>query len=157
MRLLEKNGKLIYHSVRNVTEDEGIEYFDVPVAIKANPMPVSVDWTRTQNGQITTGMLKFFISRDAIRNAIVFNPYGYDHEIDGVSSYGLDSDNPYGWVDEYLTRWIAGGVSEGDLFYVDETPSEDYTDYVRGNGADYCVVGVEDTPNYLGVILKRLT
>lgn len=157
MRMLEKNNKLIYHSGRNVTEDEGIEYFDVPVGIKANPMPLSVDWTRAESGQISTGMLKFFISRDDIRNAIVFNPYGYDHEIDGTSSYGLDSENPYGWIDEYLTRWIDGGISEGDLFYVDNAPSENYDGYIRGDNADYKVVGVENTPNYIGVILKRIT
>lgn len=156
MRLLEKNEKMIYHSKRNLTEDEGIEYFDVPVGIRANPMPVSVDWTRTTNGQFQTGMLKFLISRDAIRTAIVFNPYGYDYEYDGESSYGMTEDNPYGWVDEYLTRWIAGGVSEGDYFYVNNTPPDDYTDYTRGKDADYVVAGVENTPNYLGVILKRI-
>lgn len=157
MRLLEKNSKLIYHSKRNVTEDEGIEYFDVPVGIKANPMNLSTDYTRVDNGQIITGMLKFLISRDELRNAIVFNPYGYDHPIDGESSYGLDIVNPYGWVEEYLTRWINGGVSQGDYFYVDTTPPDNYVDYIRGKNADYKVVGIENTPNYIGVILRRIT
>lgn len=152
MRLLEKNTKLIYHSKRNIDEDNDMVYFDVPVGLKANPMPLSVDWTRAESGQYTTGMLKFFISRDAIRNAIVFNPYGYDRDI-----YGFDESNPYAWVDEYLTYWINGGVSEGDLFYVNEEPSTEYAQFVQGKNADYAVFGIEDTPNYLGVILKRLT
>ena len=155
MRLLEKNGKIIYHSKRNLT-DEGVEYFNVPVGIRGNPMPYTTDYTLASNGQLVKGVLQLLISRDSIRDMIVFNPYGYDHEIEGESSYGLDEDNPYGWVEEYMTRWI-NDLAEGDYFYINNIPPEDYSDYIRGQDADYMVIGIENTPNYMKVMLKRLS
>lgn len=116
MRTLERNEKTIYHSKRNLTED-GVEYYDVPVALKCNPMPVSVDWTRAGKGEIQTGLLKFMLSRDVYQDIV---------------------------------------VEEGDKFYVDTTPPELYGDYVRAFGADYVVVGIEPTPTYIGVIIRRL-
>ena len=134
MRMLERNEKIIYHSKRNLTDD-GIEYFDVPVALRCNPMPVSTDWSRTTGGTIETGMKRFIISRDTLRNTLVFNPYG--------------------WVDEYLTRWIHD-LTDGDRFYVDAQTPDTPDEEMMAVGADYVVAGVEDTPNYIGVILKRL-
>lgn len=154
MRMLERNEKIIYHSKRNLTDD-GIEYFDVPVALRCNPMPVSTDWSRTTGGTIETGMKRFIISRDTLRNALVFNAYGYDHPIEGESHYGMTEVNPYGWVDEYLTRWIHD-LTNGDRFYVDAQTPDTLDDEKMAVGADYVVAGVEDTPNYIGVILRRL-
>lgn len=134
MRMLERNEKIIYHSKRNLTDD-GIEYFDVPVALRCNPMPVSTDWSRTTGGTIETGMKRFIISRDTLRNTLVFNAYG--------------------WVDEYLTRWIHD-LTNGDRFYVDAQTPDTPDEEMMAVGADYVVAGVEDTPNYIGVILKRL-
>ena len=54
MRMLERNSKIIYHSKRHLTDD-GIEYFDVPVALKVNPMPLSTNWTLVKKGQIEIG------------------------------------------------------------------------------------------------------
>lgn len=154
MRMLERNAKLIYHSKRHLTED-GIEYFDVPVALRVNPMPIQVDWTRAEKGEIETGMKKFLISRTLLRDTLIFNPYGYDYPLEGEETYGSDEENPYGWIDEYLTRWIQE-LSHGDRFYVDVLPPDDYTDINMAEGADYIVAGVEDTPSYIGIILKRL-
>ena len=120
MRMLERNEKTIYHSKRNLTDD-GIEYFDVPVALRCNPMPVSTDWSRTTGGTIETGMKRFIISRDTL----VFNPYGHD-------------------------------FTNGDRFYVDAQTPDTRDEEMMAVGADYVVAGVEDTPNYIGVILKRL-
>lgn len=155
MRMLERNEKLVYHSKRNLTE-EGVEYYDVPVAFKCNPMPVSVDWTRAGKGEIQTGLLRFIISRDMLRQTVVFSPYGYEHPIDGESWYGFDEEDPYGWVEDYLTRWT-NGLVVGDRMYVDTVPPTAYADYVIARGADYVVTGVENTPNYITAILKRLT
>lgn len=155
MRMLERNGKIIYHCKRHLTDD-GVEYFDIPVGIRANPMPVSTDWTRAEKGEVTRGMKKFLISRDTLRETIIFNSYGYDHAIDGESTYGLDESNPYGWVDEYMTRWIHD-LENGDRFYIDVEVPEDYVDINMAEGADYVVSGVEDTPTYIGVILRRLS
>lgn len=124
MRMLERNEKIIYHSKRNLTDD-GIEYFDVPVALRRNPMPVSTDWSRTTGGTIETGMKRFVISRDTLRNELEFNSYGYD-------------------------------LNEGDRFYVDAQPPDTPDEKMMAVGADYVVAGVEDTPNYIGVILRRL-
>lgn len=154
MRTLERNQKLIYHAKRNLTED-GIEYFSVPVALRCNPMPVSTDWTQAEKGLVSTGMKKFILSRDLLRDTLVFNPYGYDHPIEGESTYGADSSNPYGWVEEYLTRWIHD-LANADRFYVDTVPPEDADEYMMAKGADFVVTGVEDSPNYIGIILKRL-
>ena len=120
MRMLERNEKIIYHSKRNLTDD-GIEYFDVPVALRCNPMPVSTDWSRTTGGTIETGMKRFIISRDAL----VFNLHGYD-------------------------------FTNGDRFYVDAQTPDTLDEEMMAVGADYVVAGVEDTPNYIGVILRRL-
>jgi len=154
MRTLERNEKLIYHTKRYLTED-GIEYFGVPVALKCNPMPVTTDWTVVNKGTIVKATKKFIISRDLLRQTVIFNPYGYDHPIEGESFYGMDDMNPYGWVEDYLTRWM-NDLIHGDMFYVDTIPSENYTEYTVAKNADYVAIGVEDTPNYIGVILKRL-
>lgn len=122
--MLERNEKTIYHSKRNLTDD-GIEYFDVPVALRCNPMPVSTDWSRTTGGTIETGMKRFIISRDTLRNAFVFNPYGCN-------------------------------LTNGDRFYVDAQTPDTPDEEMMAVGADYVVAGVEDTPNYIGVILRRL-
>ena len=118
-------------------------------------MPVSTDWSRTTGGTIETGMKRFVISRDTLRNTLVFNPYGYDHPIEGESDYGMTDENPYGWVDEYLTRWIHD-LENGDRFYVDSQTPDTPDEEMMAVGADYIVAGVEDTPNYIGVILRRL-
>lgn len=154
MRNLERNGKLIYHTKRYLTED-GVEYFGVPVALRCNPMPISTEWSTLPVGTVDLGMKKFILSRDGLRDTIIFRAYGYDSPIEGESVYGLDVDNPYGWVEEYLTRWINDLLS-GDRFYVDTLPSENYSEYTMAEGADYVVVAVEDTPNTIGVVLKRL-
>lgn len=154
MRMLERNEKIIYHSKRHLTDD-GVEYFDVPVALRCNPMPVSVEWSQTVGGAIEKGMKKFMLSRDTLRNTIIFKAYGYDHPIDGESSYGVSPADPYGWVEEYMTRWI-NDLIQGDRFYVDAQTPETYDDEMMAVGADYVVAGVEDTPNYIGVILRRL-
>ena len=120
MRMLERNEKIIYHSKRHLTDD-GIEYFDVPVALRCNPMPVSTDWSRTTGGTIETGMKRFVISRDTL----VFNLHGYD-------------------------------FTNGDRFYVDAQTPDTLDEEKMAVGADYVVAGVEDTPNYIGVILRRL-
>jgi len=124
MRMLERNEKIIYHSKRHLTDD-GIEYFDVPVALRCNPMPVSTDWSRTTGGTVETGMKRFVISRDTLRNTLVFNPYGCD-------------------------------LTNGDRFYVDAQTPDTPDEEMMAVGADYVVAGVEDTPNYIGVILRRL-
>ena len=124
MRMLERNEKIIYHSKRHLTDD-GIEYFDVPVALRCNPMPVSTDWSRTSGGTIETGMKRFIISRDTLRNAFVFNPCGCN-------------------------------LTNGDRFYVDAQTPDTPDEEMMAVGADYVVAGVEDTPNYIGVILRRL-
>lgn len=154
MRDLERNGKLIYHSKRRLTED-GVEYFDVPVALRCNPMPVSMDYSSLPKGQVVRASKKFTISRSSLRETLVFNPYGYDSPIEGESIYGMDSNNPYGWVDTYLTRWI-NDLNSADRFYVDVEPDIDYTSYMMAENADYMVIAVEDTPNYITVILQRL-
>jgi len=120
MRLLERNSSTIYYSKRHMN-DEGIVYFNEPVTLSANPMPVSVDWTRVVQGQASLDVKKFLISRDSI-------------------SETLDLE-----------------ITEGDYFYVDVEPSEDYSNYIQGKGADYIVIGLEKTPNYTGVILKGLS
>lgn len=151
MRTLERNEKIIYHSKRRLT-DEGVEYFDPPVALKANPMPVSNQWLTNGKGTFELGIKRFILSRDMLRDTIVFNPYGYEHPIEGESSYGISEEFPYGWVDEYLTRW-ANDLLHGDRFWVDITPPDDY---IMAQEADYMVIGVEPSPNYIAVILKRL-
>jgi len=153
MRLLERNAKIIYHGKRNLTDD-GVEYFDVPVGLKCNPMPVGNAWDYSQQGFVESGLKSFKISRDLLRDQLQFNPYGYDHAIDGESDFGMDEINPYGWVDEYLTRWI-NDLTNGDVFWVDTIPPEDYIEYDSGKGSDYVVEEVQDTPNYIGIILKR--
>lgn len=154
MRMLERNERIIYHSKRHVTDD-GVEYFDVPVALRCNPMPVNRGWIQQITGVVETGMKRFIISRDTLRNMIIFKAYGYDHPIEGESTFGMDEENPYGWVEEYLTRWIHD-LENGDRFYVDATPPETHDGELMAENADYVVAGVEDTPNYIGVILKRL-
>ena len=154
MRNLERNGRLIYHTKRYLT-DAGVEYFGVPVALRCNPMPVTTDWVTVDKGTMEKGTKRFVMSRDTLRDTIIFKPYGYDTPIEGESVYGLDEENPYGWIEEYLTRWIHDLLS-GDRFYVDTLPSENYSEYTMAEGADYVTIGVEDTPNYVGVILRRL-
>lgn len=119
MRMLERNEKIIYYSKRHLTED-GIEYFDTPVALRCNPMPVSVEWARVESGAYEKSMKKFLIARDTLQNAIIFS------------------------------------LLQGDRFYVDAVTPATHDEELTAEGADYVVVGVEDTPNYIGVILKRL-
>ena len=76
-------------------------------------------------------------------------------KIKGESHYGMTEVNPYGWVDEYLTRWIHD-LTNGDRFYVDAQTPDTLDEEMMAVGADYVVAGVEDTPNYIGVILRRL-
>jgi len=155
MRMLERNEKIIYHSKRHLTSD-GVEYFDVPVALRCNPMPVSTQWSQVTGGSFEKGMKKFMLSRSTLRETIIFKGYGYDNPIEGESTYGVSSSDPYGWVEEYMTRWIHD-LESGDRFYVDAETPETNAEEVVAEGADYIVNGVEDTPNYIGIILKRLS
>lgn len=118
-------------------------------------MPVSVDWTRVGKGEVQSGLLRFVISRDLLRQAVIFSPYGYEHPIEGESWYGFDESDPYGWIEDYLTRWT-NGLVVGDRMYVETTPSTTYSEYVMARGADYVVAGVENTPTYIAGIIKRL-
>jgi len=47
-------------------------------------------------------------------------------------------------------------LTNGDRFYVDAQTPDTLDEEKMAVGADYVVAGVEDTPNYIGVILRRL-
>jgi hypothetical protein len=55
-----------------------------------------------------------------------------------------------------LTRDVIPTINEGDRFYVDAVVPTNTDEQMMAKGSDYVVYGVEDTPNQIAVILKRL-